>query len=191
MPKKSPSHRYFFAVNVYDVGSCARRRGLSVRENTHPTQTVFPNIRICPPPQAAERKFTSTKLRGRPLLQVVPSFKTVHRTVLKFTPCGRRQQGLSPSADGDKGRCPLTLPAFLRKRLERKPFLDFLLIIKQNSEREIKAFYRNKFQPPDFQGLNTPHIAEGALPRPGGRLDKKSILCNNNNSRKANNSYRG
>ncbi len=160
-------------------------------------------------------------LRGRPLLQVVPSFKTVHRTVLKFTPCRaypkhfvfglkanflcrhyavgnfsfalqkknrkflshrllkhlphknfnrpiskvyalrrkrRRKEmpptlresallqalsllpnsppdclvihpfqsasvwGISPSADGDKGRCPLTLQAFFRKRLERKPF---------------------------------------------------------------------
>jgi len=28
------------------------------------------------------------KIRERPLLQGVPSFKTVHRTVLKFTLCG-------------------------------------------------------------------------------------------------------
>ncbi len=76
--------------------------------------------------------------------------------------------GVSPSADGDDGLCPSTPPAFLRKRLERKPFLDFPLIIKQNSEREIKTFYRNKFRPPDFQGLTAPHDVEGALPRPGG-----------------------
>ena len=39
------------------------------------------------------------KLRERPLLQGVPSFKTVHWTVLKFTLCGAPEgcmQGFAP-----------------------------------------------------------------------------------------------
>ncbi len=46
--------------------------------------------------------------RGRPLSQGVPSFKTVRRTVLKFTPCGAPEgKRVSPSADGDQGLRPL------------------------------------------------------------------------------------
>ena len=47
------------------------------------------------------------KFRGRPLLQGVPSSKTVHWTVFEFTPCGAPlRQGISPSAEGDKGSAP-------------------------------------------------------------------------------------
>ncbi|MGN0591791.1 MAG: hypothetical protein ACI4JQ_00925 [Ruminococcus sp.] len=36
----------------------------------------------------------------------------------------RMAQGVSPSADGDQGRCPWTLPAFFcKKLLDRKKFL--------------------------------------------------------------------
>ena len=45
-------------------------------------------------------------------MQGLPSLKTVHRTVFKFTPLGAPYgRGVSPSADGDKGRRPLTLRA--------------------------------------------------------------------------------
>ena len=60
--------------------------------------------------------------RGRPLLQGVPSYKTVRWTVLKFTPCGARE------ASGEFRRLrtaamalPLTRqPFFTRKRLGEK-----------------------------------------------------------------------
>ena len=44
------------------------------------------------------------RTRGGPLLQGLPSLKTVHRTVFKFTPLGAPSgRGVSPSADGDEG----------------------------------------------------------------------------------------
>ena len=62
-------------------------------------------------------------LRGRPLLQGVPSFKTVHRTVLKFTPCGALlRQGISPSAEGDKGALPPLTPTAFGQRLAKLLF---------------------------------------------------------------------
>ena len=41
-----------------------------------------------------------------------------------FLRAKRMAQGISPSADGDQGRCPWTLPAFFcKKLLDRKKFL--------------------------------------------------------------------
>ena len=45
-------------------------------------------------------------IKGRPLLQGVPFFKTIHRTVLKFTPCGAHSVGRSRRCGDDQGLCP-------------------------------------------------------------------------------------
>ena len=56
----------------------------------------------------------------------MPSFKTVHRTVLKFTYAERlRHKNLSPSADGDKGAALDPQAFFYEKKAWRKNLLLF------------------------------------------------------------------
>ena len=59
----------------------------------------------------AYRNIIEYKIKGSPLLQGFPSFKTVHWTVLKFTPFGALlRQKISPSADGDQRASALWTP---------------------------------------------------------------------------------
>ena len=62
--------------------------------------------------------------RGRPLLQGVPSYKTVRRTVLEFTPCGAHVViRISLSAESDKGSALDPQAFFTRKSLAKNLFV--------------------------------------------------------------------
>ena len=54
-------------------------------------------------------------IRERPLLQGVPSFKIVHRTILKFTLCGAHDVGAVALCGGRQWAPPLDPASLLKK----------------------------------------------------------------------------
>ncbi len=112
---------------------------------------VFPLFRVV-------EKFKS---RGRPLLQGVPSFKTVHRTVLKFTPCGALlRQGISHSAEYDQRLC-LWNSQPLEKAGEtfNSPFGGHTLTFSTDCKRGIIPLF---FYFPEYISLSFPSASASA-----------------------------
>ena len=75
------------------------------------------------PPEHFQGIHISSLEQGEAVLSASP--RKSCRFFSPHSPCAERMaQGISPSADGDQGRCPWTLPAFFcKKLLDRKKFL--------------------------------------------------------------------
>ena len=63
-------------------------------------------------------------IRERPLLQGVPSFKIVHRTILKFTLCGAHDVGAFAVCGRRRGFHPRPDDPFEKGSIENFSFLD-------------------------------------------------------------------
>ncbi len=100
-------------------------------------------------------KIARSYQRERPLLQGVPSFKIVHRTILKFTLCGAHVVF--------RGRRPRT-PASLLKKGQSKtfPFLTGIIAfdIKPQSVERIMVLFSERLQTFRKQNRRPRYVAE-------------------------------
>ena len=73
-------------------------------------------LRLIFPYGKTEENYIRNEVRAPFFLQKGPSCKISHRDILQFTPENAPYgKGISPSAEGDQGRCPLDPCDFLKK----------------------------------------------------------------------------
>ena len=102
------------------------------------------------PPEHFQGIHISSLEQGEAVLSASP--RKSCRFFSPHSPCARRMaQEISPSADGDQGRCPWTLPAFFcKKLLDRKKFLPIF----PSGTQHFRIFHVHFPREKDFCGKN-------------------------------------